>query len=100
MRGAAKLLADALASARRAGATGLLIVRADSAYYGHDIIAAARRAGARFSITARHTPAVIRAITAIRQRNRPLYVYGWVRSGQRCEIVGHRLGLEPARRQS
>jgi hypothetical protein len=33
-RGAAKLLADALATARRCGAVGLLLVRADSAYYG------------------------------------------------------------------
>ncbi len=65
VRGAGKLLADALATARRAGATGLLIVRADSAYYGHDIITAARRAGARFSITARHTATVTRAITTI-----------------------------------
>jgi hypothetical protein len=32
-RGAAKLLSDALATARRAGAAGLLLVRADSAYY-------------------------------------------------------------------
>jgi Transposase DDE domain group 1 len=63
-RGAAKLLADALATARRAGATGLVLVRADSAYYGHDIVAACRRAGARFSITARH-PAVVRALTGI-----------------------------------
>ncbi len=58
VRGAGKLLADALACARAAGAGGLLIVRADSAYYSHDIIAAARRAGARFSVTARHTPTV------------------------------------------
>jgi hypothetical protein len=64
-RGAAKLLADALATARRAGVAGLVIVRADSAFYGHDIIAAARRAGARFSVTARQTPTVIRAIAAI-----------------------------------
>lgn len=42
-----------------------MIVRADSAFYGHDIIAAARRAGARFSITARMTPTAIRAISAI-----------------------------------
>ena len=55
-RGAAKLLADALATARRARAAGLVLVRADSAYYGHDIVAACRRAGARFSITARLTP--------------------------------------------
>jgi hypothetical protein len=65
VRGAAKLLTDALANARRAGATGLVIVRADSAFYGHDIVHACRRAGARFSVTARHTPAVIRAITRI-----------------------------------
>ncbi len=64
-RGAAKLLADALATARRVGAAGLVIVRADSAYYNHDIVAAARRAGARFSITARLTPTVIAAITGI-----------------------------------
>src|SRR5215207_9774393 len=53
VRGAAKLVADALAVARRAGATGLLVLRADSASYAHDVIAAAGRAGARFSITAR-----------------------------------------------
>src|ERR687884_145528 len=43
-RGAAKLLADALGTVRRCGAAGLLLVRADSAYYGYDIIAACRRA--------------------------------------------------------
>jgi hypothetical protein len=64
-RGAAKLLADALATARRCGATGLLLVRADSAYYGYDIVAACRRAGARFSVTARLTPTVVAAITTI-----------------------------------
>jgi hypothetical protein len=65
VRGAAKLLADALSAARRAGAAGLVIVRADSAFYGYDIINACRRAGARFSVTARQTPTVIRAITTI-----------------------------------
>ncbi|MEU7816710.1 IS1380 family transposase [Pseudonocardia sp. NPDC049154] len=65
VRGAAKLLADTLATARRAGASGLVLVRADSAFYGYDIVAACRRAGARFSITARQTPAVSRAIAAI-----------------------------------
>jgi hypothetical protein len=64
-RGAAKLLSDALATARRAGAAGLVLVRADSAYYGYDIIAACRRAGARFSVTARLTPTVVAAITSI-----------------------------------
>jgi Transposase DDE domain group 1 len=40
-------------------------VRADSAYYAHAIVATARRAGARFSVTVRHTPAVITAIAGI-----------------------------------
>ena len=43
----------------------MVLVRADSAYYGHDIIAACRRVGARFSVTARLTPAVVKAITGI-----------------------------------
>jgi hypothetical protein len=64
-RGAAKLLADALATARRCGAAGLVLVRADSAYYGYDIVSACRRAGARFSVTARLTPTVAAAITSI-----------------------------------
>jgi hypothetical protein len=68
-RGAARLVADALATAARAGvdprAGGLVIVRADSAYYNRDVIAAAIRAGARFSVTARMDPAVRRAIAAI-----------------------------------
>ena len=63
--GAARLVADALATARRAGAAGLVVLRADSAYYGHDVIAAARRGGARFSVTARMDRAVRRAIEGI-----------------------------------
>jgi Transposase DDE domain group 1 len=68
-RGAAKLLTDALATVRRAGATGWVLVRADSAYYGYDIIAACRRAGARFSVTARLTPTVVAAITSIDEQS-------------------------------
>jgi Transposase DDE domain group 1 len=64
-RGAARLLADALVTAARAGVSGLVIMRADSAYYNHDMIAAAIRGGARFSVTARMDPAVRRAIAAI-----------------------------------
>ena len=64
-RGAVKLLADALATARRSGAAGTLLVRADSAFYTAEIVAAARRAGAAFSITARHTRSVRAAIAGI-----------------------------------
>jgi hypothetical protein len=69
-RGAARLVADALATAKACGAggrhgKGLIVLRADSAFYGHDVIAAARRAGARFSVTARMNPAVATAISSI-----------------------------------
>jgi len=39
--------------------------RADSAYYNHDVIAAATRHGARFSVTARQDRAVRTAIARI-----------------------------------
>jgi hypothetical protein len=64
-RGAARLVADALKTSRACGASGLLVVRADSAFYGRDVIAAIARAKARFSITARQDVAVKRAIAAI-----------------------------------
>jgi hypothetical protein len=64
-RGADRLLADALATSRRCGASGLLIVRADSAFYNSKVIAAVHRAGAGFSVTARQDQAVRRAIATI-----------------------------------
>ena len=63
--GAHRLVADALATARVAGASGLVIVRADSAFYNHRVIAAVRRGKARFSITARLNRSVLRAIASI-----------------------------------
>lgn len=64
-RGAARLVADALATAKLAGASGLVVVRMDSAFYVAGVLAAITRAGARFSVTARMNPAVVRAITSI-----------------------------------
>jgi len=64
-RGAARLVTDALATAKNAGATGLVIMRTDSAFYNHDVVTAATRAEARFSITARMDNAVTRAVAAI-----------------------------------
>ena len=69
-RGASRLVADALVAAKAAGAggpdgTGLIILRADSAFYNRDVIATARRAGVRFSITARMSPAISTAISSI-----------------------------------
>jgi hypothetical protein len=64
-RGAQRFVTDALITARQAGASGTLVLRADSAYYGHDVIAAALRQGARFSMTARQDKAVRKAIASI-----------------------------------
>jgi hypothetical protein len=68
-KGAFRLIGDALATARSAGAGtapgGMITVRADSAFCNHKVVAAARRGGARFSTTARMDPAVRRVIAAI-----------------------------------
>lgn len=67
-RGAASILTQALRLARRLGATGTLIVRADSAFYTGRIVAAIRKAGARFSITAQHNSSVTTAIQTISEQ--------------------------------
>ncbi|TDW26915.1 IS1380 family transposase [Cryobacterium psychrophilum] len=67
-RGAAKFVSDTLATVKRLRnptATGLLLLRADSAYYVSAVIMAAIRAGAMVSITARLNSLVKAAISAI-----------------------------------
>lgn len=64
-RGAATLVAEAINTAREAGAAGTIVVRADSAYYAAAFVVACRRNGAHFSVTVRMDPKVRRAITGI-----------------------------------
>jgi hypothetical protein len=64
-RGAASFVTEALRTAHAAGATGTLVVRADSAFYGREVVAACRRAEAHFSITAIGNCSVRAAIAAI-----------------------------------
>lgn len=66
-RGANRLIADAVATTRRLPGMKAqkILVRADSAYYGHPSISAALKAGADVSVTARMTAPVQRAIAAI-----------------------------------
>jgi hypothetical protein len=64
-RGAASLVAEAIGTARAAGAMGMIVVRADAAYYAAAFIAACRRAGACFSVTVRMDPKIRRAITSL-----------------------------------
>ena len=63
--GAVRLLRDAIRTACRAGVTGPILVRADSAYYQHGVVTAALRAGAQVSLGARQDTAVRRAIAGI-----------------------------------
>ncbi len=64
-RGAAPFAAEAIGTARATGCTGLLIVRADSAYYSAAFCGAVRRSGARFSVTVNMDPKIAAAIAAI-----------------------------------
>ena len=52
-RGAAGFLTETVSRVREAGADGALTVRADSAFYSTAVVRACRKAGVRFSITAR-----------------------------------------------
>jgi hypothetical protein len=63
--GADRLIGDAIATARAAGVSGQVMVRADSGYYRRDVIAAALAAKAWFSVTVRMNPSVRQAIAAI-----------------------------------
>ena len=63
-RGAARFAAEAIAAAREAGCSGLIVVRADSAYYSAAFCGAVRRAGARFSVTVTMDSKVSEAIAA------------------------------------
>ena len=64
-RGAANFLRETISRVRYAGATGPLTVRADSGFYNHDIVAACRDKGVRYSITLRQHPRVRNIIEAI-----------------------------------
>ncbi|AQW49503.1 transposase [Streptomyces violaceusniger] len=64
-RGAAAFVAETIRTARACGASGLLVLRADSAFYGADVINACRALGARFSITMRMNASVKATIARI-----------------------------------
>ena len=64
-RGAASMIAEAITLARRAGARGMIVVRADSAFFTGPTVAAIRKAGAYFSITAQKNVATQAAIADI-----------------------------------
>ena len=71
-RGAARIVADTLATVRRLRSTETtqaVLRRADSAFYGHPSVAAAIRGGAQVSITVRLDSTVKTAIAAIGEQD-------------------------------
>lgn len=64
-KGAGRMVAQAIATARAAGASGEILVRGDSAYGGRAVVKACRRAGAKFSLVLTKNAAVQRAIDSI-----------------------------------
>jgi hypothetical protein len=94
--GAPRLLAQAVTTMRAAGVGGQILARADSAFYVRAFLAAAVRAGAWFSVTARMNPKVVAAIAAIGEDawtpiKYPQAVWddqagGWVSDAQVAEV--------------
>jgi hypothetical protein len=64
-KGAGRMVAQAIRTARDCGANGKILVRGDSAYGNRKVVRACRRAGAQFSLVMTRNAAVDRAITAI-----------------------------------
>jgi hypothetical protein len=73
VRGAAGFVAEALATAKESGATGTVILRADSKFYTADVVAAAQRAGAHVSLTTGSNPSVDAAIAAFTGEWTPIH---------------------------
>lgn len=64
-KGAGRMVAQAIRTARDCGASGPILVRGDSAYGNRKVVRSCRRAGAQFSLVMTRNAAVDRAIAAI-----------------------------------
>jgi Transposase DDE domain group 1 len=106
-KGAGRMVAQAIATARAAGITGQILVRGDSAYGTRTVIGAARRAGAQFSLVLTKNAAVQKAIDAIAEdRWTPVRYPGavqdpdtgmWISDAEVAEISYTRLRLHQRR---
>ena len=88
VRGAANFVAETVARARGAGATGPLTLRADSGFYAHDVIAVCRRLHVRFSVTLRIPGGVRRLIEAIPEDAWTPIPY-WIAGGADVAEIGY-----------
>lgn len=79
-RGAGSFLTETIERVRAAGASGPLTVRADSGFYSHAMVTAARTRHVRFSITVRLSPGLHQVIEAIPERDWTAIPY-WLEGG-------------------
>jgi hypothetical protein len=98
-KGAPRLIADALVTAGSAGATGVRVLRADSAFHGREVVAARVRHNSCFSITARQDPAIRKAIASIGEQEWTPIKYTnavWDKAGQAWIRAGATAANPPA----
>jgi hypothetical protein len=65
VRGATSFIAEAISTTRQAGATGEILLRADSKFYTADVVACCHRQGVRFSLSTGINPHITAAISRI-----------------------------------
>ncbi|BBY57596.1 IS1380 family transposase [Mycolicibacterium sarraceniae] len=95
-KGAGRMVAQAIGTARAAGASGPILVRGDSAYGNRAVVQTCLRAGAQFSLVMTRNPAVDRAINAIEETSWTPVSYpgavrdpdtgGWISDAEVAEI--------------
>ena len=92
-RGAQRFVREVVGRVRRAGASGELTLRADSGFHSQYVVRACQDHDVRYSITARQTPVITRAIEEIGEINWESIDYtmngeAWVAE---TDFQGHRL---------
>jgi hypothetical protein len=95
-KGAGRMVAQAINTARAAGASGPILVRGDSAYGNRAVVRTCQRAGTQFSLVMTRNPAVDRAINAIDETSWTPVSYpgavrdpdtgGWISDAEVAEI--------------
>jgi hypothetical protein len=76
-RGAASFLSETFGRVRAAGATGPMVLRADSGFYSHQVVDACPKAGVAFSITAKIYKGLHARIAAIAEEEwTPIAYFG------------------------
>jgi hypothetical protein len=96
-RGAASFLAEVFNRVRSAGATGPLALRGDSGFYNCKVVSACKRAGVHFSVTAKMSKGLRKAIDKIPEEAWTAIPY-WAEGGADvAETTYNAFGKEPLR---